>query len=67
MCSKHVCPVCGNTESFTTSAHVVQTWKVDGNGNFLKAISTDDTMYGPDDGNIWTCTKCGADAVIDKS
>lgn len=67
MKSPHICPKCGNRTSFLTVAHVVQTWKVDGNGNFLDCVSTDETTFEPDDDNTWTCTVCGADAVVDKT
>ncbi len=60
----HVCPNCGN-RTFSTVAHVTQTWVVDEKGEFIKEeTSCDEVIHGPDDGNIWTCTKCGAEAVI---
>lgn len=65
MTSKHICPQCGNN-TFITTAHVVQDWKVDENGNFIECIETTETTHPPDDGNIWTCAKCGAEAVIPK-
>lgn len=62
--SMHVCPKCGARE-FVTVAHVTQTWMVDENGNFLEELtSCDEVLHGPDDGNIWTCAKCGAEALI---
>jgi len=62
--SKHICPKCGN-ETFYTSAHVVQEWLVDKNGEYLET-SEDclEVAADPDDDNIWTCAKCGAEAVI---
>ena len=64
MASKHICPVCGGTE-FITIAHITQTWVVDQEGNFLSAVSDcDEVTHEPDDGNIWTCTQCGAEGVI---
>jgi len=59
----HVCPNdCAG--SFLTSAHVVQTWKVDAEGNFVEKVSTDETTHGPDNDNIWTCSICGEEALI---
>ena len=54
-------------ERFCTVAHVVQTWEVDREGNFLSEISTDETLHGPDNDNIWTCMNCGAEAIISES
>lgn len=59
--SIHVCP--NHCEALLiTTAHVVQTWKVDALGNFVDEVSNDDVDTGPDDGNIWECEKCGAEA-----
>ena len=59
--SIHVCP--NHCEALlTTSAHVAQTWKVDALGNFVDEVSNDDIVSGPDDGNIWECEECGAEA-----
>lgn len=66
MKTKHICPNCGGKE-FLTTAHVTQTWKVDEDGDFIEAVSDcDEVTHGPDDGNIWTCVKCGAEGVIVK-
>lgn len=57
----HVCPNHCRSPLITT-AHVSQTWKVDHEGEFLEEISTDEVDAEPDDENIWTCEKCGAEA-----
>ena len=62
--TRHMCARCGNTEEFYTTAQVSQTWKVDGYGNFIEEISTDEIIEDPDDDNIWECAYCGEDAVI---
>ena len=64
MKSKHICPQCGAHEFYTT-AHVTQEWLVDSHGGFI-AVSTDaiEVDADPDDDNIWTCARCGADGVI---
>lgn len=64
MTSKHICPCCGGT-TFTTTAHVMQEWQVDKNGNFIKV--TEECLavtHNPDDDNIWICTECGTEAVV---
>ena len=59
MKSKHICPRCGRKEFFTT-AHVVQEWKVDEDGNFLECTNgCIEVDADPDDDNIWICIKCG--------
>ena len=59
----HVCP--NHCEApLSTTAHVVQTWKVDPFGTFIEEISTDMTVHGPDNENIWECTECGAEAEM---
>ena len=60
---KHICPKCGDSE-FVTVAHVAQDWKVDGFGNFLEELETTEVVAAPDDGNIWTCARCGSEAII---
>ena len=63
--SKHICPKCGGRK-FITTAHVTQTWEVNEYGYFEKVISDcDEVTHGPDDGNIWNCSACGAEAVIE--
>lgn len=64
MASKHICPCCGGT-TFTTTAHAMQEWEVDAEGNFIKVTENClQVTHNPDDDNIWVCTKCGAEAVI---
>lgn len=62
--TKHICPKCKN-DKFITTAHVTQTWEVDAFGNFIKAVSEcDEITHGPNDDNIWTCSKCGTESII---
>ena len=67
MVKKHVCPNCGGRDFYTT-AHVMQEWLVHDDGEFV-AVSTDclEVTHGPDDDNIWTCVKCGAEAVVEEA
>lgn len=63
------CPNFCKDSTFLTTAHIMQEWEVDENGTFL-AVADEymETTHGPDRGNIWGCTKCGAierEVVID--
>ena len=57
----HVCPN-GCDSTFSTTAHVAQDWEVDSFGNFVDNLGGEQTIHGPDNDNIWTCLKCGAEA-----
>jgi len=60
-----VCPNDPTHKEFITVASVMQDWKVDENGEFLDAIPGGEcVLHKPDPGNIWTCTACGAEAVV---
>lgn len=55
------CPICGG-EKFDVTYHVTQTVQVDGEGNFLKELtSCDEVTHRADDDDIWTCAGCGHD------
>lgn len=63
---RKICPKCGGRE-FITTAHVMQSWKVDSEGRWIETI--EDCIQidsNPDPDNIWICVKCGAEAVDDK-
>lgn len=63
--AKHICPNCGNGR-FITVAHVTQSWEVDAFGNFIRAVSQcDEVTHGPDNGNIWTCSKWGTESIME--
>ena len=56
------CPKCGCKE-FYVSAHVVQDWLVDTNGDYLSTVEECATVaHFPDDDDIWQCADCGYDA-----
>lgn len=58
-----VCPKCGCQE-FHVTQHVTQTVKVDGEGHFIKELtSCDEITHAADDDDIWTCAGCGYDAA----
>ena len=50
---------------FVTTAHVMQEWIVDREGNF-QGVSNEalETTHPPDPANIWTCSQCGAPAEV---
>lgn len=61
----HICPNGCPNATFITAAHVMQDWEVDAEGEFLKTV--DDCAqvdHGPDNGNIWACSRCGAEAEM---
>lgn len=64
MRSKHICPSCGGKE-FITTAHVVQNWLVDENGNFVKDKGMNIVVEEPDDENTWTCVNCGREGIVE--
>lgn len=60
---KVICPSNPDHKEFITTAHVAETWKVDSEGNFIEALSTDEVTHDPDFDNEWTCFSCNAQAV----
>lgn len=57
------CPKCGG-EEFLVTQHVAQTISVDGNGNFLKEISScDEVTHRANDDDIWVCANCNYNAA----
>lgn len=53
------CPNCGS-HSFIVTAHVVQEWVVDENGDFLRCIDECvEVLHQPNDDDIWSCNNCG--------
>lgn len=68
---KHRCPICGGT-NFIVSAHVVQTWKVDEDGDFIEEVtSCDEITHAPNNYDIWACANqsctwsgAGSEALI---
>lgn len=57
------CPKCGGNE-FEVTQHVTQSVIVDGNGNFIREVSScDDVTHFADDDDIWGCTNCGYSAA----
>ena len=65
--TKRVCPNApGAHTTFYAPARVLQTWEVDGDGQFLREESNDITAAHPQhaqEDEEWTCATCGATAV----
>lgn len=58
-----ICPCCGGRE-FITPATVTQDWKVSFGGDFLEEVSScNDVLCEPNTDNIWSCFRCGGEAV----
>ena len=59
----HICPNCGCMQ-FSTTAAVSQDWIVNPCGEFIDELnSCSQVIHDPDNANIWTCIKCGEEAV----
>ena len=58
-----ICPCCGGRE-FITTATVTQDWRVSFGGDFLEEVSScNDVLCEPSTDNIWSCFRCGGEAV----
>ena len=64
MATKARCPNDGNHNRFITTAHVMQEWLVDASGNFLEEVSNLEVVHSPHSDNEWTCSQCGAVALV---
>lgn len=63
---KAICPKNKEHDEFITTAHVMQDWKVDSNGDFLEVINDClQVSSKPDRDNIWQCAICGAEAIFE--
>lgn len=62
---KATCPNNPSHQRFVTTAHVMQEWVVDKNGNFIEASQPSiQTTHGPDPENVWNCYECGSQAIV---
>ena len=54
-------------KEFVTVVHVTQEWIVNEKGEFKEQFDggRSDVIHGPDAGNTWECTKCGAEAIVE--
>ena len=62
------CTRCGNKERFHATAHVTQSWVVDGELSFIEEISScDEVTHTPDKEDVITCAYCGTSNVDDEA
>lgn len=64
---KATCPKNPDHKKFVTTAHVMQDWVVDENGEFLEEMNPCvEVTHFPSHENVWTCCAdgCGALAVV---
>lgn len=59
-----ICPNDPNHKRFSTTAHVMEEWEVDAEGNFVRTIEVLQVDHGPDPDNEWACLECGAQAKV---
>jgi hypothetical protein len=62
--------ICTNNAAhteFLTTAHVMEEWRVDSEGNWIETTETIQIDHGPDPDNYWNCAICGAYAMVVKS
>ena len=61
--TRTVCPKNPKHKMFLTTAHVMQEWKVDWAGNFIRVTNDcPQVTHKPDLENLWTCATCGEQA-----
>ena len=60
------CPKC-KCKTFIANAHVVQSWIVDSDGDYLSTNEDCVTVaHYPDNEDIWTCAECGYNGAGEK-
>lgn len=59
------CPKKCKSKQFVTTAHVMEEWKVDEHGEYIKRIKCLEVSSDPDPGNYWSCAECGAEAIVE--
>lgn len=64
-CYKVICPKNPRHKRFSVTAHVVQTWQVDGNGDFVKHLNEYLEVTHPDAEDCYTCMTCGTKAKVE--
>ncbi|MCX5884317.1 MAG: hypothetical protein NT096_00130 [Proteobacteria bacterium] len=63
---KVTCPKSKRHKRFSVTAHVVQEWQVDGNGEFVKVLNDCiEVAHRPDREDYFTCITCGTKAHIE--
>ena len=63
---KVTCPTDHKHDRFSVTAHVTQLWEVDNDGDFVECVSDCvDVTHRPDKDDLWLCTICGAEAIVE--
>lgn len=61
---KAYCPDNPDHDRFIATAHVVEDWIVDREGNWMDTNACTDTLRSPSTEDVWTCAECYAEAVF---
>ena len=62
---KITCPKNSKHKRFSTTAHVIESWEVDENGDFVKVISSDGVSHAPEKGDLFICRDCWVYAKVE--
>ena len=64
---KVTCPKNPAHNRFVTVAHVAEDWVVNEHGDFIETVpnSQVEVLKYPSSENTWTCTECGATAIVE--
>jgi len=63
---KATCPANPKHNKFLTTAHVMEEWLVDAEGNWIETRQCLQTDHGPDPDNDWACAICGETAKVER-
>jgi hypothetical protein len=58
------CPRDPKHKEFITTAHVVEEWLVDEEGNWLETLGSLETAHPPHVENCWSCAICSEAAEV---
>lgn len=59
------CPNSSDHKRFVTPIHQMVDAEVDETGDVIDVVEELEVSFGPNPGNIWTCTVCGAEATVE--
>jgi hypothetical protein len=70
---KITCPKNPKHKRFATTAHVMQDWIIDNDGNWIRTLTECvEVVHGPEKGNCFTCMAkvkgeiCGYEAIVEE-
>lgn len=59
------CPIDRTHKQFQATAHVMEEWLVDENGDFVEVIETGmEVIHWPTPEDLWFCHNCGEEAIV---